>query len=106
MLYNNKESKNLNFNSESFSLLECRTTSESADPNQPCVFPFKYGDFLFTKCTDYGASGFWCPTKTHDGFSRANSNNWGLCDDRCPKQERGNSDILWLLLKILNMNYI
>ena len=66
---------------------ECRTTPDSDDPNKPCVFPFEYGGFLFTKCTDYGASDFWCPTKIpHGSF---NKKSWGLCESSCPKHQRG-----------------
>ena len=73
--------------------IECRTTSTSADANQPCVFPFEYAGFVFTKCTEYGAKGFWCPTKVPHGSSRKmssqNGNKWGWCQESCPKQQKG-----------------
>ena len=67
------------------------------DPDKRCVFPFKYNGNWFTKCTNYGAKSYWCPTEAANGTSR-NWNKWGWCEENCPMEQKGNYTISMMML--------
>ena len=77
------------------------TTNKPPNPNQPCVFPFRWRGKEYFKCTKKDHDRFWCGT-TYDVTNIDVSQNhwaphgWGHCNemDSCPKQEEAcnNSD--------------
>jgi len=63
----------------------CRTKTGNgkATSDQVCVFPFKYLGFTYTKCTNAGATWYWCATSVDsDGNELTN----GECSDSCDKE--------------------
>ena len=67
------------------SALECKTDS-GADPNKPCVFPFKFRNTTYNCCT-FDASPenkAWCSTKVDQaGNHIGGQGNWGYCEEKC-----------------------
>lgn len=73
----------------------CKTTDQTTtsgdgdqyevpDQNKLCVFPFKFDDKEYSKCTNFGCPEcFWCGTQ----YSVSDTEGWGLCNEACPKQE-------------------
>ena len=61
---------------------------EAPKQNENCVFPFQYNGQSYSNCTniDFGVV-FWCSTEAN-----ATDDNWGVCEDSCPKEPIGNSD--------------
>ena len=59
----------------------------TASNGKTCVFPFIYGDQVFTQCTSvYSPSGApWCSTKVHtNGMHHSGIGEYGDCDPACP----------------------
>ena len=66
----------------------CKTKAvkEAPKQNEDCQFPFQYNGQSYSNCTniDFGVV-FWCSTEAN-----ATDNNWGVCEDSCPKEKIGN----------------
>ena len=71
----------------------CKTKAvkEAPKQNEDCQFPFQYNGQSYSNCTniDFGVV-FWCSTEAN-----ATDNNWGVCEDSCPKEKIGN--IIWII---------
>ena len=67
--------------------IACKTKdiAEPPNPNQNCVFPFKWDNMEYTKCTDVDYDGFWCGTQ----FNVTSEKGWGICGETCPKETIG-----------------
>lgn len=65
--------------------IRCKTSrNASPNPNQECVFPFKWQNIEYTKCTTVGNNDvFWCGTK----YEFTESDGWGACDETCFEKE-------------------
>ena len=63
-------------------------TISGADPNKPCIFPFKFDGQTWNTCTnvDDPSGPYWCSTKVDDqGNHIGGQGNWGNCDgSKCP----------------------
>ena len=62
-------------------------TVSGADPNKPCIFPFKFDGITWNTCTnvDDPSAPFWCSTKVDDeGNHIGGQGNWGNCASNCP----------------------
>ena len=67
--------------------LSCRTTT-GADPNKPCVFPFKFRSVTYNNCTkvatDPDDTKAWCSTKIDEfGKHVGGKGKWGYCEPKC-----------------------
>ena len=68
-------------------LLKCSTVS-GANPNAPCIFPFKFKNVTYHQCTKAdNAEGDitpWCSTLIDDsGEHIGDAGNWGYCGPDC-----------------------
>ena len=64
-------------------------TVSGPNPNQPCVFPFRYKNKVYSGCdTDPDdPTKTWCSTKTdQDGNHIIGQNEYGHCAANCPRQ--------------------
>ena len=62
--------------------MPCKTVG---DAGRPCVFPFKYRDVTYDKCTSRDSDNGqpWCATEVDDeGYVVDNA--WGDCLEGCP----------------------
>ena len=63
-------------------------TVSGADPNKPCIFPFKFKDKPHYACilNPSPENKPWCSTKVDDqGNHIGGQGNWGNCDgSKCP----------------------
>ena len=69
--------------------IDCKTINDSntPNPNEDCVFPFKYNDGTYYACTTVDHNFvFWCGTDYDIGDGNV---GWGHCEEECPK-EQGN----------------
>ena len=76
---------------------DCMTVS-GPNPDEPCIFPFKYDSKTFKTCTVYDNVGgnAWCATKVDgsgnhfygdyqgDYYYDYDQENWGNCGPNCP----------------------
>merc|ERR1711890_213738 len=83
------------------------TTSKPPNPNQACVFPFKWMNKEYTKCTMDNHDQFWCGTQYDvsniEILSHGVLAGWGNCVDfdACPKEEPGRKDDLELCKRLI-----
>ena len=52
--------------------------------NAECVFPFRYKNNLYNKCTKAGGTKEWCSTEV-DSNGDHKWGKWGYCDSKCSK---------------------
>ena len=51
----------------------------------PCIFPFKYRDIQYHKCTNFDEDiGFWCATSVDEN---GNVETYGYCSESCQKEK-------------------
>ena len=57
-----------------------------AENGEPCIFPFKYHDKTFDKCTHYDANDgkVWCAVDVNSG---GDMTSWKNCDKEACKGE-------------------
>ena len=70
----------------------CKTTPDSLDNFQPCVFPFKYKGVTYNECPQHSINKdrAWCPTElSNNGIFEEGSEYWGFCNENCPLLEKG-----------------
>ena len=68
-------------------------TDGGADPNKPCIFPFKFRGVIHNACTKEGnkpgETKYWCSTKTNsNGCHIGGQGNWGWCATSCKTVRR------------------
>ena len=69
---------------------ECRTVGGS-DPDQSCIFPFKFQDKIYNACPfdPDDPSQTWCSTKVdNDGNHVVGQKQWGHCSALCPQTDK------------------
>ena len=64
---------------------DCKATVRGTKEKKDCIFPFKFKNVMYTKCTsDHLKSGRpWCAIGLTRG-AVTNHKQWGYCDDECP----------------------
>ena len=70
----------------------CKTTPDSLDNFQPCVFPFIYKGVTYNECPQHSINKdrAWCPTElSNNGIFEEGSEYWGFCNENCPLLEKG-----------------
>ena len=80
--------------------LKCLTTSDSKDPRQPCIFPFKFKGTKYNGCPpDPEVAGRrWCSTAVDNrGNHITGGNNFGFCEESCPHHKKPKSMYLYNL---------
>ena len=60
------------------------------DQDKECVFPFRYNEEIYSKCTSKGWP-YSCPTCSWCGttYNVTDKTGWGLCNGNCPNVEPG-----------------
>ena len=69
---------------------ECRTVG-GPDPDQSCIFPFKFQDKIYNACPfdPDDPSKTWCSTKVdNDGNHVVGQKQWGHCSSLCPQTDK------------------
>ena len=61
----------------------CGTNSANRN-GRVCIFPFKYKNKIYHKCTTIEEPKPWCSTKTSEGNHV--TGEWGYCDSDCDFQ--------------------
>ena len=72
-----------------FGQVDCITVRGGPQVNVPCVFPFKFRDKEYNKCTTVADDNNkpWCSTKVDsNGFHIGKEQNWGYCGPQCPTE--------------------
>ena len=67
----------------------CLTSSDSADPEKDCVFPFTLDNVTYVGCPLHPEEKTrrWCSTKTDEnGVHIKNEGVWGYCTSGCKPQ--------------------
>jgi len=70
--------------------LKCLTTSDSKDPNTPCIFPFKFKGKIYNACPPDPEfpSRTWCSTKVDNrGKHVTGQGKYGFCEESCPRHK-------------------
>ena len=69
---------------------ECRTVG-GPDPDQSCIFPFKFQDKIYNECPfdPDDPSKTWCSTKVdNNGNHVVGQKKWGHCSASCPETDK------------------
>ena len=59
-----------------------------ASPGKECIFPFKFRGVTHNACAQPFTSGYepWCSTKVDDDGVHMGAQDWGDCNENCPKE--------------------
>ena len=60
-------------------------TKDGPQVRKQCQFPYRINGEVFDKCLKKRRQDWWCPTKL-DSSNNVLSDNWGFCNDCCPKE--------------------
>ena len=63
---------------------DCITTGNGPQVRKHCQFPFTINGEVFDKCLKRRRQDWWCPTQL-DSSNNVQTNQWGFCNDCCPK---------------------
>ena len=63
---------------------DCITTGNGPQVRKHCQFPFTINGEVFDKCLKRRRQDWWCPTQL-DSSNNVKTNQWGFCNDCCPK---------------------
>ena len=63
---------------------DCITIGNGPQVRKHCQFPFTINGEVFNKCLKRRRQDWWCPTQL-DSSNNVQRNNWGFCNNCCPK---------------------
>ena len=75
--------------------MKCLTTSDSKDPRQPCIFPFKFKGTKYNGCPPYPEvpGRRWCSTAVDNWGNHVTGRfNFGFCEESCPHHKEPKSN--------------